>query len=113
MRDIAVYLGSLGIFGSVIVSAHAQHVLCAVVELGETKELAVVEVNGRLEDAVQRRRSLIGAVEKGLKPKSAPVKVARAEHVELLFRGADLIPQVCGETGVRQGGLFRLADMLT
>lgn len=48
-----MYLSSLGKCWPMVAATNAQHILCTVKELGETIELAVVEVNGRLVDAIQ------------------------------------------------------------
>ena len=90
-----IYLGSLGIFGSVIISAHAQHVLRAVIELGEAVELTVAVVDGRLVDATEGGQGLVSAVEERLENLSALVEVPRASQIELLCRRTDFILQVC------------------
>ncbi len=92
----SIYLGSPGILGSVIIPAHAQHVLRAVVELREAVELAVAVVNGWLVDTAEGGLGLVGAVEERLENLSTLVKVSCASQMELLCRWTDLILQVCG-----------------
>lgn len=92
----SIYLGSLGIFGSVIISAHAQHVLCAVVELREAVELTVAVVDGWLVDATEGGQGLVSAIEERLENLSALVEVSCASQIELLCRRTDFILQVCG-----------------
>lgn len=91
-----IYLGSPGILWSVIIPAHAQHILRAVVELREAVELTVAVVNGRLVDATEGGLGLVGAVEERLQNLPTQVKVPGASQVELLRRWTDLILQVCG-----------------
>lgn len=86
MQLCRVYLGSPGIFGSVIVPAHTQHVLCAVVELREAVELTVAVINVWLVDTIERGLGLIGTVEERLENLSTLVKVSCASQIELLCR---------------------------
>lgn len=44
-----------------VAATNAQHILCTVKKLGEAIELAVVEVNWRLVDAIQRGLAGVGA----------------------------------------------------
>lgn len=90
----SIYLGSSGIFGSVIIPAHAEHILRAVVELREAIELAIVVVNGRLVDTTERGLGVIGAIEERLENLPTLVKVSCASQMEPLRRWADLILQV-------------------
>lgn len=92
--DAAAHLCGLGVFGGVVIAAHAQHVLRAVVELGEAVELAVAVVDAGLVDATQGRLSVVGAVEERLEDLSAQVKVPRAPQVEPLRWGSNLVLQV-------------------
>lgn len=91
-----LYLSCLGIFRSVIIPAHAQHILRAVVELREAVELTVAVVNGRLVDTTEGGSGLIGAVEEWLENLATLVKVSCAPQIELLRRWTNLILQVCG-----------------
>lgn len=108
-----IHLGSPGILGGVVIPAHAQHILRAVVELREAVELTVVVVDGWLVDTVEGRLGLVGAVEERLENLSALVKVPRASQMELLRGRTNLILQVCGQTRIQEGGLCCLANMLT
>jgi len=108
-----IYLGSVGILGSVVVPSHAQHILRAVVELREAVELTVGVVDGGLVDAAEGAQGLVGAVEERLQNLSALVKVSRASQMQLLRRWTDFIPQVCGKTRVQEGRLCGLAHTLT
>lgn len=92
----SIYLGSLGIFGSVIVPSHAEHILRAVVELREAVELTIVVVNGRLVDATEGGLGVIGAVEERLDNQPTLVKVSCTSQMEPLRRWTNLILQVCG-----------------
>lgn len=92
----SIYLCSLGIFGGVIIPAHAEHILRAVVELREAVELTVVVVNVGLVDTTERGLSLVGAVEERLENLPAQVKVSCASQMEPLCRWSDLILQVGG-----------------
>lgn len=92
----SIYLGSPGIFGSVIVPAHAQHILRAVVELRKAVKLTVAVVNGWLVDTTQGGLGLIGAVEERLENLSTLVKVSCASQMELLCGWTNLILQVGG-----------------
>lgn len=109
----SVYLGGSGIFRSIIIPAHTQHVLHAVVELWKAIKLAVAVVNRWLVDAAQGRLGVIGSVEERLENPSALVEVSRPPKVEPLRRRSDLIQQVGGETRVQQGRLGCFANMLT
>lgn len=92
----SIYLCSLGIFGGVVIPAHAEHVLRAVVELREAVELTVAVVNVGLVDTTERGLSLVGAVEERLENLPAQVKVSCASQMEPLRRWSDLILQVGG-----------------
>ena len=50
------YLSGLRERGVLVLAGHSQHVLHAVVELGEAEEVAVAEIDGRLVHAVERAR---------------------------------------------------------
>lgn len=108
----SVYLCSADIFGSIIIPAHAEHILCAVVELREAIELTIAVVNGRLVDTIKGRLGHIGAVEKWLQNLPTLVKVSCASQMEPLRGWTDLILQVCGQARVQKGRLCRLTDML-
>lgn len=108
-----IYLGSSGIFGSIIIPAYPEHILRAVVELGEAVELTIDVVNGGLVDTTEGGLGLIGAVEEGLENLPTLVKVSCASQVETLCRRTNLILQVCGETRVQEGRLSGLTNMLT
>lgn len=90
------HLSSLGVFGGVVVPAHAEHVLRAVVELREAVELAVAVVDAGLVDAAEGGLRVVGAVEERLEDLSALVKVPRASQVESLRGRPDLVLQVSG-----------------
>lgn len=75
------YLCSIDIFGGVVISAHTQHILCAVVKLREAIELAVGEVDRGLVDAIQRGVGLVGAVEEGLKLQAALLEISTPTQV--------------------------------
>lgn len=90
------HLSGLGVFGGVVVPAHAEHVLRAVVELREAVELAVAVVDAGLVDAAEGSLRVVGAVEKRLEDLSALVKVPRASQVESLRGRPDLVLQVSG-----------------
>lgn len=92
----SIYLGSPGVLGSVVIPAHAQHVLRAVVELREAVELTVAVVDGWLVDTTEGGLGLVGAVEERLENLSTLVKVSGASQVELLCRRTNLILEVCG-----------------
>lgn len=92
----SAHLGGLGVFGGIVITAHAEHVLRAVVELGEAVELAVAVVDAGLVDAAQRRASVVGAVKERLEDLSAQVKVPCASQVESLRWGSDLVLQISG-----------------
>lgn len=92
----SVYLCSPDIFGSIIIPAHAEHILRTVVELREAIELTIAVVNGRLVDTIKGGLGVIGAVEKGLQNLPALVKVSCASQMEPLCGWTDLILQVCG-----------------
>lgn len=66
LRKLCIHLGCLGVFGGTVVSTHAQHVLCTVVELREAIKLAVVVVDHWLIDATDGGLGVIGAVEERL-----------------------------------------------
>ena len=72
---LIMYLSSLGKCWPMVAATNAQHILCTVKELGETIELAVVEVNGRLVDAIQWGLAGVGASQQGGQhgPTSRPV----------------------------------------
>lgn len=67
----SAHLCGLGVFGGVVIAAHAEHVLRAVVELGEAVELAVAVVDAGLVDAAQGGLSVVCAVEERLEDLSA------------------------------------------
>lgn len=90
VRSSAYFCG-LGVLGGVVIATHAEHVLRAVVELGEAVELAVAVVDAGLVDAAQRRLSVVGAVEEWLEDLSAQVKVPCASQVESLGWGSNLV----------------------
>lgn len=80
------HLCSTGVLCGVVVAPHAQHILGAVVELREAVELAVVEVDGWLVDAIEGGVRLIGAVQKRLQEQAARVKVSGSADVDPLAR---------------------------
>lgn len=92
----SIYLGCLGVFGSIIIPAHAQYILRAVVELREAIELAVVVVDGGLVHTAEGGMGLIGVVEEWLKNLPTLFKVSCASQIEPLGRWTNLILQVCG-----------------
>lgn len=92
----SAHLCCLGVFGGVIIPAHAEHVLRAVVELREAVELAVGVVNAGLVDATKRGLSDVGAVEERLEDLSALVKVPCSSQVKSLRGWSNLILQVSG-----------------
>lgn len=98
-----MYLSSIGIFGGVVVSSHAQHVFSTVVKLREAVELAVGEVDGRLVDSVKRCVGVIGAVEERLEQQTAALEVSCATQVHPLVLRTQLILQVSWQTGVEDG----------
>lgn len=110
---VNIYLGSRGIFGSIVIPTHTQNVFCAVIELREAIELAVAVVYCRLVHAVEGAMSVVGAVQEGLENLSALVKVSRASQIQLLRRCPNLIFQVSGKTRIRQRRLCCLTKMLT
>lgn len=61
-----------------VAATDAQHILCTVKKLGETVELAVVEVDWRLVDAIQRGLAGVGAGKQGAQPcpTSRPVSLS-------------------------------------
>ena len=107
------YLSRLCIFWSIIIPAHAQHILRAVVEFREAIELTVAVVNGRLVDTTEGGVGLICVVEERLENLATPVKVSCASQMELLCRWTNLILQVCGQTRVQEGRLCCLTNLLT
>lgn len=108
-----MYLSSIGIFGGVVVSTHAQHIFSTVVELGEAVELAVGEVDGRLVDSVKRGVGVIGAVEERLEQQTAAVEVSSAAQVHPLVLGTHLILKVSWQAGVEDRRVCALSLMLT
>lgn len=72
------YLSSLGKCWPVVAATDAQHILCAVKKLREAIELAVVEVNWRLVNAIQRGLAGVGAGQQGAqhRPTSGPVPLS-------------------------------------
>lgn len=92
----SIYLGCLGIFGSIIIPAHAQYILCAVVELREAIELTIVVVDGGLVHTTEGGVGLIGVVEEWLENLPTLLKVSCASQIEPLGRWTNLILQVCG-----------------
>lgn len=72
------YLSSLGKCWPVVAATNAQHVLGAVEELREAIELAVVEVDWGLVNAIQGGLAGVGAGQQGAqhRPTSSPVSLS-------------------------------------
>lgn len=109
---MSVHLSSVGIFGGVVVSSHAQHIFSTVVELREAVELAVGEVDGWLVDSVQRGVGVVGAVEERLEQQTAAVEVSSASQVNSLVLRTHLVLEVSWQTGVKNGRVCALSLML-
>lgn len=63
--SLIIYLSSLGKCWPMIAATNAQHILCTVKKLREAVELAVVEVNWRLIDAIEWGLAGVGASQQG------------------------------------------------
>lgn len=110
---MSVHLSSVGIFGGVVVSSHAQHIFGTVVELREAVELAVGEVDGWLVDSVQRGVGVVGAVEERLEQQTAAIEVSSATQVHPLLLRTHIILEVGWQAGVEDGRVCTLSLMLT
>lgn len=76
--SLTIHVSSLGKCWPVVAATNAQHILRTVKKLRETVELAVVEVNWRLVDAIQRGLAGVGASQQGAQhcPTGRPVSFA-------------------------------------
>lgn len=110
---MSVHLSSVGIFGGVVVSSHAQYIFSTVIELREAVELAVGEVDGRLVDSIQWCVGVVGAVEEWLEQQMAAVEVSSASQVNSLVLRTHLILEVSWQTGFEDGRVCALSLMLT
>lgn len=99
------HLGRLGEPGGAVIAAHAQHVLGAVIKLGESVKFAVAEAHGRLENAVQGAAGAVGSVEERPEKLPAQSEVAGAAEVEGEAALPELVPGIQGKAGIQEWGI--------
>lgn len=97
------YLSSLGKRWPVVAAADAQHVLSTIEEFREAIELAVVEVDWGLVNAVQGGLAGVGAGQQGTqhRPTSGPVSLS--SDVKDLAVPLHHICEAHGQAGVQEG----------
>lgn len=99
------HLCSFGELGGAVIAAHPQHILGAVIELGEAIELAALELQGGLEDAVQGALPLAGSVEQRPQQLPALLEVAGAAQVQRQPGLLQLLARLPWQARVRDGGV--------
>lgn len=78
------HLCSSGVLCGIVVTTHAKHILSAIIELREAVELAVLEVDGWLVDAIEGGVGLVGAVQEWLQEQAARIEVSSSAYVDPL-----------------------------